>query len=151
MKKFLFPFILLVGINGVFAQKMADDQALKDLIQNSFDDIFSAHDKETVSKYYTDDFLLLEAGVVWNLDSIDHYLDRAKMRTKKVNRVNSFDFFQIKVTGKRGWIAYQNYANIIMDSKVVSKLHWLESATAIKTKKGWRLDMLHSTRVKDQT
>ncbi len=149
MTKFLFAFLFLFGINNVFSQKVTNEQALKDLIQNSFDDIFSSHDKETISKYYTDDFLLLEAGVVWNIDSVNHYLDRAKMRTHKVDRVNSFDFFQTKIKGKRGWIAYQNYADIIIDGKVVNKLHWLESGTAIKTKQGWKLDMLHSTRVRD--
>jgi len=149
MTKLLFAFLFLFGINNAFSQKTANEQALKELIQNSFDDIFSAHNRETVSKYYTDDFLLLEAGVVWNIDSVNYYLDRAEIRTQKVDRVNTFDFFQVKIKGKRGWIAYQNYADIIIDGKVVSKLHWLESGTAIKTKDGWRLDMLHSTRVKD--
>jgi hypothetical protein len=48
------------------------------------------------------------------------------------------------------WAAYQNYANFSIDNKIVRKAHWLESATAILTEDGWKLEMLRSTRINNE-
>lgn len=48
------------------------------------------------------------------------------------------------------WIAYKNQAVFSFDDKRTKKVYWLESATAILTKNGWKLEMLHSTRMKDE-
>lgn len=42
------------------------------------------------------------------------------------------------------------YVTITADDKIIRKVHWLESATAILTDKGWKFDMLHSTRIKSE-
>jgi predicted DNA-binding protein YlxM (UPF0122 family) len=143
--KRLIIFLLLSSLSSIGQDKVA----VQNLIQDSFDDVFSSLKKEAVQKYYTDDFLLLEAGVVWTVDSVYSYIERGNERINKVERVNSFEFLQTKVKGKRAWIAYQNYADIRVNDISVKKLHWLESGVAIKTKEGWKLEMLHSTRVKD--
>ena len=41
------------------------------------------------------------------------------------------------------WIAYKNHAVFTVDSKIIRKAYWLESATAILTENGWKLQMLH--------
>ncbi|AWV97992.1 nuclear transport factor 2 family protein [Arcticibacterium luteifluviistationis] len=143
--KIAFLLLIFIAPLTLKAQKKSNQEQLKSLIQNSFDDIFSEQKKEKVTQYYTDDFLLLEAGVVWNMDSVYSYIERANARKIKPERINTFDFLEIKVKGKTAWVAYQNYADIRIDGKSVVKLHWLESGSAIKTKEGWKLELLHST------
>lgn len=60
------------------------------------------------------------------------------------------EFIEVKIGNGMGWMAYQNHATWTLEDKVVHKAHWLESATAIRTANGWRLQMLHSTPVKEE-
>lgn len=121
----------------------------QNLIIGSFDDIWSDLDSEKIPQYHTDDFILLENGEVWNNDSIVNYQTKTKLRRNRPQRINRFEFLETKVTGNTVWMAYQNYAAFSQDQKVVGRAHWLESAVAVKTKEGWRLEMLHSTYVKE--
>jgi len=127
-----------------------DTTGIKNLIIESFDEIWSKLDSKNLDKYYTKDFLLLENGEVWNNDSITFYLDNAILRKPKPNRINTIEIIEIKIANKMAWVAYQNYATFSIDNKIIRKAHWLESATAILTEKGWRLEMLHSTRIKNE-
>lgn len=124
-----------------------DITRIKNLIIESFDEIWSKLDAKNIDKYYTKDFLLLENGEVWNNDSIKNYLDNAMLRKPNLKRMNSIEVIEIKIANKMAWIAYQNYATFSSDNKIIRKAHWLESATAILTKNGWKLEMLHSTRI----
>lgn len=150
IKHFLTLFLLLVLHTTVTAQaakKQTDLQAIQELIQGSFDSIFSAHRSDLLDQYYTADFLLLEQGEIWTLDTVKHYLANAKKSTNPVVRVNCFEFIKTEMSGERAWIAYHNWATLSAEGQAPRELYWLESATAIKTEAGWRLDMLHSTRV----
>jgi len=148
MKK-LYSFILFLFFASIsFAQNSAHDTTLvKNVIIESFDKIWSELNPENIDKFYTEDFLLLENGMVWNNDTIVNYFNKAKLEKKVINRINSFEFIDVKVSGKTAWIAYHNYAVFSSDNNVIRNAHWLESATAILTESGWKLDMLHSTRV----
>lgn len=124
-----------------------DKTRIKNLIIESFDEIWSKLDVKNIDKYYTKDFLLLENGEVWNNDSIKNYLDNAILRKPNLKRMNTIEVIEIKIAKKMAWIAYQNYATFSSDNKIIRKAHWLESATAILTENGWKLEMLHSTRI----
>ena len=124
-----------------------DKTRIKNLIIESFDEIWSKLDAKNIDKYYTKDFLLLENGEVWNNDSIKNYLDNAMLRKPNLKRMNTIEVIEIKIANKMAWIAYQNYATSSSDNKISRKAHWLESATAILTENGWKLEMLHSTRI----
>jgi hypothetical protein len=124
-----------------------DKTRIKNLVIESFDEIWSKLDANNIDKYYTNDFLLLEHGEVWNIDSIKNYLNKAILRKPNPKRMNTIDIIEIKIANKMAWIAYQNYATFSTDNKIIKKAHWLESATAILTENGWKLEMLHSTRI----
>ncbi|MBK9319657.1 MAG: DUF4440 domain-containing protein, partial [Bacteroidetes bacterium] len=113
------------------------------------DEIWSKLNSKNIDKYYTKDFLLLENGEVWNNDSITNYLDNAILRKPNPKRMNTIEIIDIKIANRMAWIAYQNYATFSTDNKSL-KAHWLESATAILTETGWKLEMLHSTRIKNE-
>jgi len=148
MKKFYFLILFVFFATVSFGQNSTHDTTLvKNVIIESFDEIWSELNAENIDKFYTKDFLLLENGMVWNNDTIVNYITRAKLEKKIPTRINSFEFIEIKVSGKTAWIAYHNYATFSIDNNVLGNVHWLESATAILTEKGWKLNMLHSTRV----
>lgn len=123
---------------------------IKNLVIESFDEIWSTLNSKNIDKYYTKDFLLLENGEVWNNDSIANYLDKAILRKPNPKRMNTIEIIEIKVENRIAWVAYQNYATFSTDNKIIRKAHWLESATAILTENGWKLEMLHSTRIKNE-
>ncbi|SOE19741.1 hypothetical protein SAMN06298216_0243 [Spirosomataceae bacterium TFI 002] len=142
----LLTILFLVSSSTSFAQS-TDEQAIKAVIQNSFDAIFSGGESPLISDYYTDDFLLLEHGEVWNNDTIQVYIDKMALAKDRPKRTNTFEFIKIEIEGNRAWVAYQNYALLSKNGEVLRKLHWLESGDLIKTQAGWRLQLLHSTRV----
>lgn len=125
-----------------------DKKLIKNLVMESFDEIWSKLNSKNIDKYYTKDFLLLENGEVWNNDTIANYLDKTLLDKPNPIRINTIEIIDTKVTNKTAWVAYHNYATFSIDGKIVFKAHWLESATAILTDTGWKLDMLHSTAIK---
>ncbi|PTX41926.1 uncharacterized protein DUF4440 [Christiangramia gaetbulicola] len=143
MKKILLLPLLFFTIH-LSAQNPSDEQQLKDLIQNSFDDIFSEMNIDKLDTYFTSDFLLLEVGEVWDMERIKSELSSYDLQGRK--RKNEFEFIEVKIKDNTAWIAYHNTATFIKDGEVVGERQWLESAIAVRTKNGWKLDMLHSTR-----
>ena len=125
--------------------EMKKEDQIKELISNSFQKIFSDLDPQSLDTYCTQDFLLLETGEVWDMDKMRNYIDRASKQKSKVIRFNSFDFVEIKIEGKMAWVAYHNKAEFKSGEEVIRELNWLESATAILTEEGWKLQLLHST------
>jgi len=152
MKRFYSIILMMFFKTILFSQvsNETDKTLIKNLVIESFDEIWAKLSSKNIDKYYTKDFLLLENGEVWNNDTIASYLNKAILRTPNPKRMNTIEIIEIKVTNKTAWVAYQNYATFTIDNKIIRKAHWLESATAILTENGWKLDMLHSTRIKNE-
>ena len=121
------------------------EEEIKDLINNSFQEIFSDLDAGALDVYCTEDFLLLETGEVWDMERMRNYLESSGNEKTEVKRINSFDFIEVKIFGKMAWAAYYNKAEFRNDGEVVKEMNWVESATAVLTEEGWKLQLLHST------
>jgi len=102
---------------------------------------------DLLNKFYTPDFLLLEQGEVWDMDFINSYLKDRSQSSNSVTRTNRFEFIKTEVFGDRALVAYHNWATFTKEGTITREVYWLESATAIRTSDGWRLELLHSTRV----
>ena len=150
MKNLLGILFFLSISTFAHAQQESDEKEIQQLIQGSFDTLFSTFDSDQMSKFYTADFILLEDGEVWDTQILLDYFTRGKQNPNPASRVNRFEFIKTTVSGDRGWVAYHNFARISRDGEVIREVRWLESATAVKTDAGWRLDMLHSTRQEDK-
>lgn len=150
MKKLISTIVMVFFTTLSFGQvsNETDKKLIKNLVMESFDEIWSKLNSKNIDTYYTKDFLLLENGEVWNNDTIANYLDKALLDKPNPIRINTIEIIDTKVTNKTAWVAYHNYATFSIDGEIVYKAHWLESATAILTDKGWKLDMLHSTAIK---
>ncbi|WP_297337441.1 DUF4440 domain-containing protein [Algoriphagus sp.] len=146
----LFLGLLFLVISSTLSQAQTEEKLIQNLIQDSFDDLFSEFKSEKLLDYYTEDFLLLEQGEVWDNELILAYFERAKQNPNPSVRTNRFEFIETKVSGSTAWVAYHNYATFSQNGEETQQLYWLESATAVKTEKGWRLELLHSTRVGTQ-
>lgn len=99
---------------------------------------------EKMEPVVTPDVKILEHGVVWTMDTIRHYL--GKKRPEDFKRVNSFDFFQMEISGNMAFVSYYNRADIHSNGKDRT-VKWLESAVLVKDKNIWKVKMLHSTRL----
>ena len=152
MKK-LFLLLFFLGSHlTTFAQQKAlsDEIQIQNLIQESFDTLFSTFNAGAIERYYTQDFILLEDGEIWDNEFIKNYFNEAIKKQPIPTRVNKFDFIKTEVDGNIAWIAYNNYATISRNGEIIRDIHWIESAVAIKTPNGWRLKMLHSTPAKKE-
>lgn len=152
MRRLNFILLMMNFATISFGQVSNDTDKIRieNLVIESFDELWSKLDSKNIDKYYATDFLLLENGEVWNNDSIKNYLDNAILRKPNPKRLNTIEIIEIKIEDRMAWIAYQNYATFLMDNKITGRVHWLESATAILTENGWRLEMLHSTRIENE-
>jgi len=124
-----------------------EEQVAKNLIQGSFDKIWGGIDSNEIANYHTDDFIILEHGEIWDNDRIKEYIQSQLQRPERPVRKNRMEYISIEKYGSSIQLAYHNYAEFIQADSVVAKRQWLESALAVKTEKGWRLKMMHSTRV----
>lgn len=124
-----------------------EEQVAKDLIQGAFDEIWGGVDSTAIATYHTDDFFILEHGEVWDNDRIKTYIRGQHQRKDRPERINKMEYITIEKYGHSMQIAYHNFADFIRADTLVAKRQWLESALAVKTEAGWRLKMMHSTRV----
>ncbi len=124
-----------------------EKKVVEQLVQESFDSLFSNYRVDLLNKFYTPDFLLLEQGEVWDMDFINSYLKDRSQSSNSMTRTNRFEFIKTEVFGDRAWVAYHNWATFTKEGTITREVYWLESATAIRTSDGWRLELLHSTRV----
>ena len=124
-----------------------EEQIAKELIQGSFDKIWGGVDSTEIANYHTADFIILEHGEVWDNDRIRAYIRSQHQRENRPLRKNRMEYTSIEKYGASIQMAYHNYAEFVRADTLVGKGQWLESALAIKTAEGWRLKMMHSTRV----
>jgi hypothetical protein len=100
---------------------------------------------DTLKFYSTPDFQLLEDGEVWTLDTL---IARVMPRQKaNIQRINTFKFIRTEVSGKMAWVSYDNAAEFRLGDKQQTK-KWMESAVLVKNKGSWKIQLLHSTKLK---
>lgn len=137
----LIAFVLITAQS--FAQKAADKEIQATII--SFFDGMSNLDDKAIRATVTPDFTLLEGGLVWNADTlINHMLPLKKLNMK---RVNKFEFLTTQQNKEVAWISYFNTADFFINDKQRS-IKWLESAVLVNLNGLWKIQLLHSTVVK---
>lgn len=133
--------LLLSSVGLTLHAKDKNAKAVQETI-NTFFKAFSEGDFKYIQQTSTADFLLLEQGMIWNLDTLQNKLSKPK--PAGYSRKNRFEFFETQITGKRAWVGYHNYADF-ETAAGKRKIHWLESAVLVKEKNSWKLEMMHST------
>jgi len=144
LKKVYFFLLCLSFATFSIAQKTSNkaEAAVQQLIIDCFEGVWSDLDSTKISLYHTDDYLLLEHGEEWTNQTIKNYMVQALKAKQIPKRDNRLEFIKFEKNKKQAWIAYHNYAAWSIEGKEVDEAHWLESAIAVKTRKGGKLKML---------
>ena len=151
---YLLLFITLAACTSPAAPTAAvaitaeETQIAKDLIQGAFDDLWGGVDSTKILDYHTEDFVILEQGQVWDNDRIKQYMRGQLAREERPLRINKMNYLSIDKYGPSIQIAYYNDADFMEGDSLVGQARWLESALAVPTPDGWRLKMMHSSRVR---
>ncbi len=93
----------------------------------------------------SDDFILLENGEIWTIDTLANKISRPK--PEGYLRQNSFDFLSTKIYKNRAYVYYKNKAEISSKTRNAT-IKWLESVIFRKEKGRWRMEFMHSTPMK---
>lgn len=133
--------LLFLSSNILWAQR-TDHQVQQPIID--FFEGISENDLDRMRHCVTDDFTILEHGVIWTMDTVVTLTK--KPRPAGFKRLNSFDFFQTEVSDDMAFVSYHNSAEIITPGRTRS-VKWLESAVLVREGNRWKIKMLHSTRL----
>jgi ketosteroid isomerase-like protein len=136
----LILFSLFFNVNS-FCQKEKD--SIEASISKFFDGL-SERDTNKLKAYTTDDFILLENGHLWNMDTLVHKMSAPK--NAGIKRINKFQFIKTEQNGNIAWTSYHNTADFSLNEKQQT-VNWLESAVLKKENGRWKIKLLHSTRV----
>ena len=139
--------ILCLICFSLFFQVKSYSQKEKDSIEitiTRFFDGLSEIDAGKLKAHSTTDFILLENGHLWNMDTLVNKITNPKI--PGVKRVNKFQFIKTEQDGKMAWVSYYNSADFSLNEKQQTA-NWLESAVLVKEKGRWKIKMLHSTRI----
>ena len=113
---------------------------------NSVQNLFAAmsnFDYPKMKAVVTDDFQLLEAGEVWDINIL---INKIKPTANTYKRRNYFSLINVVSKNDIVWVSYWTKATIIMQNES-SDISWLESAVLVKEKGIWKIQLLHSTKV----
>ncbi|NQZ20750.1 MAG: nuclear transport factor 2 family protein [Colwellia sp.] len=136
--KRLLPLILLT----MSATSFGSNEPFKP-VQDLFS-AMSAIDHTKMKNLVTTDFQLLEAGEDWTIDDLIKVVNPSEYI-----RRNYFSMIKTKISGQMAWVSYWNKATFTKGEHVDS-VAWLESAVMIKDGESWKIQMLHSTRIKSK-
>lgn len=142
MKGIFFVSLFVIYSNNLLAQK--DRNKIEATVVGFFNGL-SLVNADTLKFYATPDFQLLEDGQVWNMDTLINKIMPRK--NSKIERVNTFEFVRTEQSGNMAWVSYNNSAEFRLGEKH-QIMRWLESAVLTKSKGNWKIQLLHSTKLK---
>jgi Domain of unknown function (DUF4440) len=142
--KTIIPALLFITICTLKVLAGDNEDAVKQAVKNYYYLYFVKMDTSEYRSILTKDYLLLENGEIFGTEG-----DIAAMPDKDsgYERTDSFDFRLVKI---EGGIAYTVY---FLKSKITDKVNgthnkeWLESAILRRSGEGWKIALLHSTRI----
>ena len=140
MKKIV--YLVLFALSFSLESFSQEKDSIEASISRFFDGI-SEINADKLKGYTTGDFILLENGQVWNLDTLITKINVRK--NSGIKRINKFQFISTEQTGNIAWVSYHNTADFSLNEKQQT-VKWLESAVLRKENGRWKIKLLHSTR-----
>ena len=141
VKKIALFFLLSTQFS--FAQ--TTEKAEVQQVITRFFDALSVANIPLMKAEVSDDFILLENGEIWTIDTLANKISRPK--PEGYLRQNSFDFIETKIDKNRAWVYFKNKAEITSKTRNLT-IKWLESVIFRKEKGRWRMEFMHSTPMK---
>jgi ketosteroid isomerase-like protein len=135
------------GTRSVWAAADAsapDVIAAKQAVENVYSTFSVSMDKDKYRSLLTEDYLLLENGELLDIEG-----DLALMSAREdgYQRTDEFDFSTVKVHGDIAYLVYFLKSDITDKKRGTRHRRYLESAILRRSDTGWRLALLHSTKI----
>jgi ketosteroid isomerase-like protein len=133
---------LAATTTGLRGLAQDDPEAVKDTIRALYS-YYAALDKAKYRAVLTEDYVLLENGEVLDISG-----DLALMPASGAvyRRTDAFDFRSVRVRGEMAYAVYF-LTSEITDPTGARHRKWLESVILRRAGNGWRVALLHSTRI----
>ena len=144
MKKIFFYLFVWFVLSPIALYSQKDKAGIENAIVVFFDGL-SETDTIKLKQQTSADFILLENGETWNLDTLIAKI--IPRRNLKIQRTNKFKFEDVQQSGDVAWVSYYNTAEFKMGEQEQT-VRWLESAVLQKEKGSWKIKLLHSTKLK---
>lgn len=142
MKYRLMISFFFVSMN-IFSQKKNDTTEIIQLLKEDYKTMVT-HDIKKHMGYCTEDYLLIEAGEIWNMEmEAESYRKNAN---RIIERTDNFDFKYIKIEGNTAYAVYNLKSDIRENGKLTNK-NWNESVIFRKAEDKWKIALIHSTPV----
>jgi hypothetical protein len=135
--------LFLISTQFLVAQTQEKTEVQQVIIR--FFDALSVANIPQMKTEVHDQFILLENGEIWTIDTLANKISRPK--PEGYLRLNPFEFIETKIDKNRAWVYYKNKAEISSKSRNAT-IKWLESAILRKEKGRWRMELMHSTPMK---
>jgi ketosteroid isomerase-like protein len=142
-RKTIIPILLIISFFTITVLAGENEDAVKQAIKNYYYLYFVKMDKDAYRSILTDDYQFLENGELFDADG-----DIAMPNPDSGNkRTDTFDFRYIKIEGDIAYAVYFLKAEITEKSKDLIHKEWLESTILRRSGEGWKIALLHSTRI----
>jgi ketosteroid isomerase-like protein len=136
---------MLLGATCAPSVWAADDSAaVKQIVQDVYSVFYRDRDKKKYRLLLTEDYLLLEKGEILDVED-----DIALMPApgSDYKRTDAFGFRSVKIDGDAAYAVYFLKSEITDKKNGTRNAEWLESAILRRSGSGWRMALLHSTRI----
>jgi len=137
--------LALAPAASAIAAAPEDQAAVKQLIVDWYKAFANPRvDRAFYRSFMTDDYMLLENGVVLDREGDTAMIDNTPPdRT----RTDAFDFYRVVVEGDRAWLVYLLKSEMSEPQKGRRSSRYLESAILRRDAGRWRVALLHSTKI----
>ena len=135
------PKAVLLSLSLLF---LSTSQSTENTPFNSVQDFFAAlseFDYARMKTVVTDDFQILEAGEVWDIETL---IKLTKPHENNVVRRNFFSLIKVDSREEIAWLSYWNKANFKTSDEII-EMAWLEGVFLVKDNGAWRMQLMHST------
>ena len=139
---------LVIGIAASFpapliAQRSPSSGAgdVQTAIRNYYD-VWQARDVSRYPTLLTEDYMLLEHGERMTVED-----DLRMMPKPGSQRSNVFDFRAVEVVGDVAYAHWFLESRMTDEKGVLSERRWLESGVLRRSKRVWKIALVHSTRI----
>jgi quercetin dioxygenase-like cupin family protein/ketosteroid isomerase-like protein len=136
---------VLTEVKHAQPSSAADEREAQQTIIKVFDAL-SNRDAASLRSHCTSDVRFYEYGEAWTADTLIHKAITKNTATD-FKRTNKFDFISTTVNDDVAWITYNLHSEITSNGKN-SSIYWLETVVLVREEKKWKVNVLHSTRIK---
>ncbi len=140
--------LIAISFSGLLqaqVQSTESQQTVQQTVIKLFDAL-SNRDSVSLKQYCTNDIILYEYGMAWNMDTL---INRAITLNTAADfkRSNTISFINTTINKDAAWATYYLNSEITKDGKQAS-VKWLETVILINDKKNWKIKVLHSSLIK---